>query len=132
MVDKSVIREESLSWWIGFFRIPDLNSLILRSFYHPRITYLNKTTVGGKGAARGHSISGEDIDAASSVQSLGVRAKPSARVQASHSRHDAVRDFSNREELASIIEHSDLITGIDAPRLGVSGVEPDRIVGQRL
>ena len=51
---------------------------------------LDQATVAGKGAAWGHGISGEDVHAASSVDSLGVRAKPSARVQASHSRHDAI------------------------------------------
>ena len=94
--------------------------------------YLNKTTVVGKGAARGHFVSGEDIDAASSVQPLRVRAKPSARIQARHSGHNAVRNFGNREELASVIEHPDLIAVIDAPELGIDGVEPDRVVGQRL
>ena len=102
--------------------------------YNPlgRDFYLHETTIAGKGAARGHFISGQDIDAASSVQSLRVRVKPSTRVQAGYSRHDAVCDFSSREQLASIVEHPDLITGADAPRLGVSGVEPDRVIGQRL
>jgi len=93
--------------------------------------YVNKTTVGGKGAARGHFISGENIDAAPPIQSLSIGAKPSARVQAGHSRHDAVCDFSNREKLASTIEHSDLVVILDAPGAGVSGVEPNPVVGQR-
>jgi hypothetical protein len=93
--------------------------------------YLNEATVAGKGAARGHCIRGEDVHAASSVKSLGVRAKPSARVQASHPRHNAVCNVSSHEQLASIIEHSDLVAGVDTPRLGVSGVEPNCIVGQQ-